>query len=179
MNTGERIKIAWGNKVDHEFISAVLRACMDLRWPIMTHASWLMTCIAFETAGTFKPSIRNPQSGATGLIQFIPATARGLGTTTDELAAMTVSGQMRYVVGYYQPYAARVKSLEDMYMAILMPKYVGKCAGETVFAEGTLAYRQNAGFDADKDGVITVFEITDRIRARHLSGLTEQNAREI
>jgi len=179
MNTENRIKLAWGNKVNLDFIVAVLGACLELRWPVMTHASWLMTCIAFETGGTFRTNIRNDSSGATGLIQIIESTARELGTTTAELANMTVSEQMRYVVRYFQPYAVRVKSLEDMYMAILMPKYVGKCAGEAVFTDGTLAYRQNSGFDTDHDGVITMFEITDKIRKRHIQGLTEANLKEI
>ena len=41
----------------------------------------LMAVMSFETGGTFNPGIRNAAgSGATGLIQFMPSTAAGLGT---------------------------------------------------------------------------------------------------
>ena len=37
----------------------------------------LMAVMSFETGGTFNPNIRNAAgSGATGLIQFMPSTAR-------------------------------------------------------------------------------------------------------
>ncbi|HBC04295.1 MAG TPA: hypothetical protein DC015_08915, partial [Aequorivita sp.] len=41
--------------------------------------NWLMAVINFESAGTFSPSIQNKYSGATGLIQFMPSTAKSLG----------------------------------------------------------------------------------------------------
>lgn len=46
-------------------------------------------------------------SGATGLIQFMPATAQGMGTTTAALAAMSAVQQLDYVQRYFKPYAAR------------------------------------------------------------------------
>ena len=39
-------------------------------------------------------------SGATGLIQFMPNTAEGLGTSTGELAGMSRARQMHYVEKY-------------------------------------------------------------------------------
>lgn len=42
----------------------------------------LMVCIAWETGRSFRADIKNMAgSGATAPIQFMPATARGLGTT--------------------------------------------------------------------------------------------------
>lgn len=60
----------------------------------------LATVISFETGGTFDPAKRNPTSNATGLIQFMPETAKGLGTTTDALAKMSFSDQMQFVEKY-------------------------------------------------------------------------------
>ena len=58
---------------------------------------------------TFSPSIRNKGTKATGLIQFMPKTAIGLGTTIDELAGMTQVQQMDYVYTYFKSYTGRLK----------------------------------------------------------------------
>jgi len=42
--------------------------------------AWLANVINFESGGN--PQARNPVSGATGLIQFMPSTAQRLGTST-------------------------------------------------------------------------------------------------
>jgi murein DD-endopeptidase MepM/ murein hydrolase activator NlpD len=62
-------------------------------------AQWLADIMAFETGGSFSPSITNG-IGATGLIQFTPATASLIGTTTSELRKMTRTQQLRYVEKY-------------------------------------------------------------------------------
>jgi hypothetical protein len=110
----------------------------------------LMSCIAFETGESFSPSIRNKASGATGLIQFMPRTAKGLGTTVEALAAMTAEDQLNYVAGYFEPWRGRLLTLEDLYMAILWPRAVGKPNAEVLFRKGTVAYDQNAGLDANQ-----------------------------
>ena len=44
---------------------------------------YLYAVMSFETGGTFDPAQKNMAgSGATGLIQFMPDTAKGLGTST-------------------------------------------------------------------------------------------------
>ena len=40
------------------------------------HPYDLANLINFESAGTFKSDVKNPISGATGLIQFMPKTGR-------------------------------------------------------------------------------------------------------
>lgn len=90
---------------------------------------YLADLINYETAGTFSPSIQNPNSSATGLIQFLSSTAKGLGTTTAELADMTAVDQMQYVQAYlegvqrtYGPLSAE----SDLYMAVFYPKAIGQ-----------------------------------------------------
>ena len=91
----------------------------------------LMACMAWETGRTFNPAVRNMAgSGATGLIQFMPSTARALGTTTDALAAMSAERQLDYVEAYFQPYRGRLRDLGDLYMAILWPRGIGQPVGE-------------------------------------------------
>src|ERR1051325_1898334 len=44
-----------------------------------TNPNFLMAVMCFESGRTFRPDIRNPASGAVGLIQFMEPTAKGLG----------------------------------------------------------------------------------------------------
>lgn len=60
------------------------------------------TVVSYETAGTMSPSIVNKHSGAVGLIQFMPETAKSLKTTSDKLAAMTFAEQSVYVIKYFK-----------------------------------------------------------------------------
>ena len=60
------------------------------------------------------PSARNPRGGAVGLIQFMPATAEGLGTTAEKLLKMTGEEQLDYVELFFRPYAARCRTFADL-----------------------------------------------------------------
>jgi hypothetical protein len=126
----------------------------------------LLCCMAFETGRTFNPGIQN-SIGATGLIQFIRPTAIGLGTTTDKLAAMTRVEQMDWVLKYFKAGPVRkiaAPSLEDLYMQILWPKAVGKPLDYVLFSHPSIAYVQNKGLDANKDGAITKAEAAVKVR---------------
>lgn len=168
-------RLAWGNRVDADFRDRVFDIIADFEWGFDA-ASWLMTCMAFETGGTFSPSIKNAAgSGATGLIQFMPATARSMNTTTDNLAQLTALHQLHYVQRYFSPYAKRIKNLHDMYMAILLPKYIGKGDSELLFTAGTVVYRQNSGLDKNNDGAITRGEVCAKIDAMLVKGMRPEN----
>jgi hypothetical protein len=163
-------QLAWGAKVSPEFRKKLKSICDGFGW-FDLHANWLMACIAFESGETFSPSIKNMAgSGATGLIQFMPTTARGLGTSTADLAAMTAEEQLDYVRRYFKPYSLKIGSLSDMYMAILLPKYVGRSDDAILFTRGTIAYRQNAGLDSNSDGTITKGEASRKVLEKLIKG---------
>src|SRR5208282_3601342 len=67
---------------------------------------WLAAVIAWESGWSFDPAKQN-SIGATGLIQFMPSTAKGLGTTTDALKAMTFVEQMDWVQKYLAVYKGK------------------------------------------------------------------------
>jgi hypothetical protein len=177
------MKLAWGAKVSREFREKIAAICARIA---IVDASWLMACMAFETGHTFDPAKRNPVSGATGLIQFMPSTAAGLETNTDELARMSAEDQLEYVERYFKPYAGRIRSLSDCYMAILWPKAIGEPDDFALFSAGQ-AYAQNKGLDLDPDGagplqpdhVVTKDEATAFVRAALAKGLLPGNAIEI
>lgn len=167
----QEFQLAWGQKVSPEFRSKLLAICAGFGWQI-SQASDLMACIAWESGETFSPTIRNGAgSGAIGLIQFMPDTAAYLETTIHDLAAMTAEDQLSVVRKYFRPYASRIVSLNDMYMAILLPKYIGKDDNSILFSGG-ISYRQNSGLDANHDGMITKAEATAKVREKLVKGLT-------
>jgi hypothetical protein len=126
----------------------------------------LLRIMSFETGGTFDPSVKNRAgSGATGLIQFMPETAKALGTTTDELARMTPEQQLEYVEKYFAFYKGKLGNLQDAYMAVLSPRAIGQAADTPLFTQGSLEYRQNAGLDRDDKGYVTVGDAAQMVRA--------------
>ena len=166
--------LPWGARVSPEFRARVYRLCDNLGWS-ENHAAWLMACMAFESGRTFSPSVRNPSSSATGLIQFMAATARGLGTTTAALARMSAVEQLGYVERYFRPYAGRIRSLEDMYMAILWPRGIGQVLEYVLWKTGTRTYAVNRGLDANRDGKVTKREAAAKVRAMLDEGYLKAN----
>lgn len=134
----------------------------------------LLRIFSFETGGTFSPAQKNAMgSGATGLIQFMPATARGLGTTTEALANMSRVEQLQYVDKYLEGKGIEGGSFDDLYMAILFPVAVGKADNFVLFGQGatvpgygpgSAAYSQNSGLDINNDGSITKAEAAAKAR---------------
>jgi hypothetical protein len=127
-----------------------------------------------ESAETFRSDIKNAAgSGATGLIQFMPSTAKGLGTSTQALAEMTPEDQLRYVYKYFEPYRGRLRNLGDVYMAILWPKGVGKPDHYVLFdrTKTPTTFRQNAGLDVNRDGLVTRAECLVKVNEKLAKGL--------
>lgn len=84
--------------------------------------------MSFETGGTFDPAQKNLAGGkARGLIQFTPATAKDLGTTTEALETMTFDEQIVYVEKYLKKHGigknGKNTSLADIYDAVLGSGY--------------------------------------------------------
>ena len=171
---GARRPIAWGVKVSQVFRDRVWWIADDLGFD----PDDLMSCIAWESGRTFSPNVVNMAgSGATGLIQFMPATARGLGTTTAALAQMSAEDQLNWVYKYFEPWRGRLHTLSDLYMAILWPKAVGKPEHYVLWNRSRMptTYRQNAGLDVNRDGAITKAECTAKLYAVKSQGLKPEN----
>ncbi len=128
----------------------------------------ILAAMSFETGGTFSPSITNG-IGATGLIQFIPGTAHGLGTSTSALRQMNSTQQLEFVEKYFKPFTGNLNTLEKVYTAILSgsPK---SSPNDVLFRRGTDAYTQNP-LDWNRDGRITAQEATTPVTARLFGGI--------
>ena len=128
---------------------------------------WLMVIMQMES--DLNPQAVNQQSGATGLIQFMPATARGLGTSCDALYNMSNTAQLDYVLAYFKPYAGRLTSITDLYMVTFFPRGLGREDSYTMQTDTISAAKiaaQNPGFDLDKNGAITAGEFRASILRR-------------
>lgn len=166
--------LAWGAKVPPEFREKV-RA---ISGRLGCSPDDLMSCIAWESGRTFSASERNRAgSGAVGLIQFMPATAAGLGTSTVALTSMTAIRQLDWVEKYFQPYRGRLGTLADLYMAILWPAGVGRPLEYVLWDKRSrpTTFRQNAGLDINRDGAITKAECAAKLYAMKAEGLQPGN----
>ena len=150
-NLSTSTKVAYSDKVGEAFIKKVI----DISQKININPSWLMMVMYKETGGTFSPSIKNPTSTASGLIQFMEATAKQLGTTTAKLRKMSAIEQLDYVYLYFKPFTNKLNSFSDTYFAVFYPKAIGK-PDTWKFPEWV--YRSNRGLDLNKNGIITVGE---------------------
>lgn len=116
----------------------------------------LMFVMWFETAHTLNHKIQN-KIRATGLIQFMPKTAFELGTSVEELKAMSNLEQLDYVEKYLKRFKGKLKDYVDLYCAVFYPAAVGKADCFRITSDKIA--QQNPIFDLNKDLDITKAEI--------------------
>lgn len=115
------------------------------------------------------PQAVNPNGGATGLIQFMPSTARRLGTTTQQLRNMSVEQQLPYVEKYIKMAKRDAGFSSDaridagtLYSLIFLPGFAKR---EVLCSSGSSYYRANRGLDRNGDGHITKTDLANRLRS--------------
>jgi hypothetical protein len=170
------IDIPWGMKFTEVEIAKLRQVVRNLGLPAHNVQDF-MGCMAWETGETFSPSVKSPVSTATGLIQFMKATAIGLGTTVEALAKMTVVEQLGYVEKHFLPYRKKIKNLGDIYLAILWPVGIGKSDDTVLWQEGDGQYLPNKGIDFNADGKITRLECIQKVRNKLVKGFLPGNVR--
>jgi len=83
---------------------------------------WLANLINAESG--FRASAVNKYSGASGLIQFMPDTARGHGTTVEAIRDMSAMQQMPYVEDYLQSKVRShggLQTQEKLFLSVFYP----------------------------------------------------------
>ena len=118
----------------------------------------------------FKPDIQNPNSKATGLIQFLPSTATSLGTTVENLVKMTQVQQLDYVKKYYEGGVKRAdfrgQDLGDVAMIVFYPVAIGKSDDYVLLSSGKKGYDNNKGLDYNNDGKIVKGEYVEFVKKK-------------
>ncbi len=148
----------------------------DIARRLGVNPAWLMIIFYIETAakkyGTIDHRVTNPL-GAVGLIQFMSATARSLGTTPVALKAMSNVQQLDYVHKYLTPFTGRMKNLTDTYLAVLFPAAIGKpdiWVLETRSLSAREVARWNPLYDLNRDMKLTVGEVREKLKTFIPSG---------
>lgn len=114
-----------------------------------------------RSESSLNPQAVNSRTGATGLIQFMPTTARSLGTTTEALRQMSAVEQMKYVEKFFEsvrlPQGA---SAGQLYAYVFLP---GRARRDVLTTSGEAFYEANRGLDMDSDGRITIADLDARM----------------
>ena len=123
---------------------------------------WLYQLFYLESRGN--PKAVNSKSKATGLIQFMPTTAKNLGTSSEALYHMSISNQLVYVEKYLLRVINNrpIDNFLELYLAVFYPYALGKplayvLGSEISQSRSNLIYRQNKGIDhqGNKDYLIS------------------------
>lgn len=140
-------------------LQIVAQAAAELGIP---NGQWLLSLMSFESG--LNPQARNSKSGARGLIQIMPATARDMfGMSADELVSRfpDFESQVKNVV---VPYLSRYRPFpteQSLYMAVFYPA-ARNVPPDTTFRS---LYQKNAGanweqkyniFVSQNPGILTV-----------------------
>jgi hypothetical protein len=155
------MSLVYESKVPTSYRNDFVNKVREVSTRLDIDPNWLMAIMYWESASSFSPSIQN-SIGATGLIQFIPSTARGLGTTTTELKNMSAVNQLDYVEKYLKVYKGKLNSYIDTYFAVFYPLAIGKPDDWVIQGGGILASqiaKQNPAFDVNKDSKVQVWEV--------------------
>ncbi|SAL05796.1 Hemopexin [Caballeronia calidae] len=125
-----------------------------------------------ESESSVQPWAQNANGKATGLIQFMPATLTGLGWTggPDAFKQLSAEQQLPYVERFYHPYVGNLTSPGRLYQATFLPATLPGTDENSVIAgpQGPHAdaYQWNTGLDTNRDGMITVSDLTARINLK-------------
>lgn len=153
-------------KLDKEFLNKV----KDISVKLNCNHEDLLAVMNSESGLNSKAV--NRKGGATGLIQFMPATARALGTTTEELYNMTPTQQLKYVEKYLTQAKSSARmgnrklSGADVYSLVFMP---ARANGEVMCSAGSKEYSWNVGLDRNKDGQITKSDLGNFIASKRVN----------
>lgn len=161
----EALKNKWHSKKPHlsqEFYNKVVAVAKRVN----CDPNDLM-CLMNSESG-LKTTAVNKSSGATGLIQFMPKTAKGLGTSCAALKSMSPEEQMVYV----EKCIVNSKKMAGLgnqkigagtlYALIFLPARANR---DIVTSSGEAYYTHNKGLDMDKDGKISKADLAKRIRS--------------
>ncbi len=126
----------------------------------------LITVMYAESA--LKTTAVNDSSDATGLIQWLPSSAKRQGLTKKELLNMSILEQLNEVEVYYKgtKKMPKIKGFMDLYLAVFRPRAVGKGEDYLIAKKGSKIYRQQPYVDMNEDGKITSGDLAEFGKSR-------------
>lgn len=159
---------------------AFAKGLIKLAKRLKTKPQWLLAVMRNESK--LNPQAVNKSSGATWLIQWMPDTARSLGTSTSALKQMSNVEQLPYVEKYFKSIWAigKMNSLTDVYSAVFFPAAVWHADDSSYVFEakwlsaGKVA-KSNPMFNKNKDGKITMTEFTSFVNNKLWRKIEDDN----
>lgn len=151
-------------KEREEFKKKLIQVSADLG----ISPDWLLLVMWMESR--MKPTAVNRLSNATGLIQFMPATAKWLGSSVTEIKSMSAVEQLDLVRRYYWSYKTVLNGFVDLYVATFYPKaLLQKWDDSRLFPKAV--YSQNMAIDTNGDKMISLGEFKALMLSRVPKGI--------
>jgi len=131
---------------------------------------WLFAQINFESGGSWDPKIKNPNSSARGLIQFMNSTALNMGYK-DSLDLVeknpTISSQLRGPVFEYYKQFMPFPNSQSFFLSVFLPKY-RNASPDTVIYHDDVTRKKS--FQSANPGIKTVGDYTEKLMLKFLKG---------
>ncbi len=126
-----------------------------------------------NSESSLNPKAVNKQSGAAGLLQFMPSTAKDLGTSTEEILNMSPIEQLDYVEKYFKKHKKiggfkeneKLKA-EDLYALTFLP---ARAKRDILTDISEKYYKPNKGLDINNDGKITKNDLAVRMESKKVN----------
>ena len=150
-----------------EFLKEVKKAAKEI------NCNYKDLLALLNSESSLNPKAINNRTKAAGLLQFMPSTAKDLGTSTEEILNMSATEQLVYVVKYFKIHKkiagfkpnARLDAA-DLYALTFLP---GRAKREILTDSSEKYYKHNKGLDLDRDGKITKTELAARINQKRVN----------
>ena len=145
---------------DPEGVAAVLRVVRKIPISEGRAASspplWVELARWIEVESGWRPDALHPQTGASGLIQWMPRTAQIYGVTPEQIRAMSRGDQAPLVERYTSKVAQHYGGLRragDLYVAGAYPVALTYPADRVIAEQGSAIWKQNPAWrDRTRDG---------------------------
>ncbi len=162
-------KLPFIQKVPLSLQQAFGEKVFDIANRLGVSPNWLM--IVMNNESGLNPRAKNPNSSATGLIQFLDSTALGLGTSTGKLAQMNAVDQLEYVYQYFKTYKGKINDVADAYQAVFYPAALNK---PDSFVYPQVVAGLNPIFDLNRDSTLTKGEFRQYVNQKYSAILNNE-----
>jgi len=134
------------------------------------HADPISLLAVWYSESGVRANAHNPCGDASGILQAMPATLKGLGYPGDHTSfrALSATQQIPWALRYYSPYKGKLGSVGAIYVANFMPALLDHAGDPSYVMTAkngvrSWAFLPNASFDANGDLQITVGELEDAV----------------
>jgi len=160
--------------IEDSFFPALIDVCQQ----VGCNPADLLAVIKAES--NVCPGAVNPHGGATGLIQFMPETMKRLGWSEpmQVFAELSATDQLPWVQQFLKAGKGQFTSPGRIYQFIFLPGTMSTATqpGDAVASKDSptaaiaAAYASNEALDINKDGKITIQELTTRMQGQEAGG---------